>query len=359
MKCSHKAKTTSKLFKAAAVSILLMAIMVVAATIRCVWLDHKLLVLQQQMDESEKSLGTVAAEQININEAEDQEKTKPLIETLNLKITGQHGDSEVEIPVTLVLPETDGQEIPLVLCCHGFTGNRNLDGHFSPLAEQLAVQGIACASLDFSGNGESSEPFTAYTLSNMEQDIDTVLKYLEDNYSVNPEKIGLLGHSMGGRVVALHLNDSIAAAALWSPAAASGLDGLEFLAHSESERLELYREIQETASLDIHGWNVTVSNTFVSEMAESKPWQTITNYQGNLLIAFTAADEEILSQDTIDGTLEAAHARKMNFVNLYGQFYDATHNYTGVEGADDEAVRNRIEAQTAQFFRQTLLWGTL
>ena len=92
-------------------------------------------------------------------------------------------------------------------------------------------------------------------------------------------------------------------------------------------------------------------------MAESKPWQTITNYQGNLLIAFTAGDEEILSQDTIDGTLEAAHARKMNFVNLYGQFYDATHNCTGVEGADDEVVRNRIEAQTAQFFRQTLLWG--
>lgn len=102
--------------------------------------------------------------------------------------------------------------------------------------------------------------------------------------------------------------------------------------------------------------NITVSNTFVSEMAESKPWQTITNYQGNLLIAFTAGDEEILSQDTIDGTLKAAHARKMN---LYGQFYDATYNYTGVEGADDEAVRNRIEAQTAQFFRQTLLcvWG--
>ena len=99
--------------------------------------------------------------------------------------------------------------------------------------------------------------------------------------------------------------------------------------------------------------NITVSNTFVSEMAESKPWQTITNYQRNLLI------EEILSQDTIDGTLEAAHARKINFVNLYGQFYDATHNYTGVEGADDEAIRNRIEAQTAQFFRQTLLWGTL
>ena len=68
---------------------------------------------------------------------------------------------------------------------------------------------------------------------------------------------------------------------------------------------------------------------------------------------------QFLSVREIERTEEVkrVHARKMNFVNLYGQFYDATHNYTGVEGADDEAVRNRIEAQTAQFFRQTLLWG--
>ena len=68
---------------------------------------------------------------------------------------------------------------------------------------------------------------------------------------------------------------------------------------------------------------------------------------------------QFLSVREIERTEEVkrVHARKMNFVNLYGQFYDAMHNYTGVEGADDEAVRNRIETQTAQFFRQTLLWG--
>ena len=52
-----------------------------------------------------------------------------------------------------------------------------------------------------------------------------------------------------------------------------------------------------------------------------------------------------------------AKTKKADNLYLHGQFYGATHNYTGVEGADDEAVRNRIEAQTAQFFRQTLLWG--
>ena len=33
-----------------------------------------------------------------------------------------------------------GEELPLVVLCHGFTGNRQGDGHFAPLAEDLAAQ---------------------------------------------------------------------------------------------------------------------------------------------------------------------------------------------------------------------------
>ena len=38
-------------------------------------------------------------------------------------------------------------------------------------------------------------------------------------------------------------------------------------------------------------------------------------------------------------------------LRLFGQFLSVREI--------ERAVRNRIEAQTAQFFRQTLLWGTL
>ena len=67
---------------------------------------------------------------------------------------------------------------------------------------------------------------------------------------------------------------------------------------------------------------------------------------------------QFLSAREIERTEEVKRVHIESYIDyLYGQFYDARHNYTGVEVADDEVVRNRIEAQTAQFFRQTLLWG--
>lgn len=67
---------------------------------------------------------------------------------------------------------------------------------------------------------------------------------------------------------------------------------------------------------------------------------------------------QFLSAREIERTEEVKRVHIESYIDyLYGQFYDARHNYTGVEVADDEVVRNRIEAQTAQFFRQTLLCG--
>ena len=52
-------------------------------------------------------------------------------------------------------------DMPLAVLCHGFTGSRAGDGHFAPLAQDLAAQGIATVRLDFPGCGDSTEPFTA------------------------------------------------------------------------------------------------------------------------------------------------------------------------------------------------------
>ena len=37
--------------------------------------------------------------------------------------------------------ESAGAEVPLVVMCHGFTGDRDGDGHFQPMADALAQQG--------------------------------------------------------------------------------------------------------------------------------------------------------------------------------------------------------------------------
>lgn len=274
-----------------------------------------------------------------------------------LKIPQERENGEtIDIPVTAYLP-AGRDAVPLVVFCHGFTGNRQLDGHYLPMAQQLAAKGIASVSLDFPGNGESTEEFESYTIQHMQDDITCVIDYMCQHYKIAEDKIGILGHSMGGRVVSLRLDSSIKAAALWSPADRPGLEGLEFVDH-DAETLDQMR-VQAMLEGSVLAWNVPISSTFIEEMANSNPLEPIQNYEGALLLAFTGQDEELFSRETIDMTMTAARSRELPFVDLSAAFPDSTHNYTAKEEDDskekDAEIRGRIESQTIEFFCDTLL----
>ena len=216
-----------------------------------------------------------------------------------LKIPQERENGEtIYIPVTAYLP-AGRDAVPLVVFCHGFTGNRQLDGHYLPMAQQLAAKGIASVSLDFPGNGESTEEFESYTIQHMQDDITCVIDYMCQHYKIAEDKIGILGHSMGGRVVSLRLDSSIKAAALWSPADRPGLEGLEFVDH-DAETLDQMR-VQAMLEGSVLAWNVPISSTFIEEMANSNPLEPIQNYEGALLLAFTGQDEELFNRYDHDG----------------------------------------------------------
>lgn len=251
---------------------------------------------------------------------------------------------------------------PLVVMCHGFTGNRDGDGHFQPLADTLAQHGIASIRVDFAGNGESEEPFTAYTLESIYDDIESAITYMRGQYTIG--QIGLVGHSMGGRAVSLHLSDAIAAAALWSPANGNGLDGVEFLDHTPEGREQMRQDALSAGSYTLSGWStpsspdsVTISSEFLEQMDVSHPADHIRDYKGALLIAFNGGDQELLSQTTIDDTLQAAKDRGLPFTDLSDQFGNANHNYQSLAGdeAETKAISESIESQTVDFLVQALL----
>ena len=104
----------------------------------------------------------------------------PAPKAQDVTIPGTRGDiyATVQLPGKLAR----GEELPLVVLCHGFTGSRSGDGHFAPLAADLAAQGIATVRLDFPGCGNSTEPFTAYTLSNMTDDVESAITYMQQTY---------------------------------------------------------------------------------------------------------------------------------------------------------------------------------
>ena len=276
----------------------------------------------------------------------------------SVMIPAEHEGMPVEVPATVVWPQ-DVSHPPLVLLCHGFTGNRAGDGHFGTVAQQLAARGIASIAVDFAGNGESSDSFDHYTLTTMEADLKAALAYMESAHQVDSNNLGMVGHSMGGRVVSLNLWDTVQAAALWSPANNDGLDGLEFLARTPEERSALQQTAQEQGTVELPQWQVSVSGRFMDQMALSNPNEQLAKFEGRLLVAFAAGDAEILSEETIRETLLAAKQADKDFVNLYGLFEDATHNYTALsrQEQEDTRIRQRIETETVRFLSEALLEG--
>lgn len=109
---------------------------------------------------------------------------------------------------------------PSVVVLHGFTGNR-IEGHrnFVLLARKLAERGVACLRFDFRGSGESQGDFSEMTVSREVQDVQAAFEYMRRQPGIDPERVMLLGFSMGGLVAALSLASvNPHRLALWSPA---------------------------------------------------------------------------------------------------------------------------------------------
>lgn len=93
---------------------------------------------------------------------------------------------------------------PAVIVLHGFTGSKD-EAHIAWLSHDLHKKNIAALRFDMSGLGESEGSLEAdYRLSNYLDDIDTVYKKLVAELFIEPDSIGIVGHSMGGKAALLY-----------------------------------------------------------------------------------------------------------------------------------------------------------
>lgn len=94
----------------------------------------------------------------------------------------------------------DGEECPLVICCHGFGGT--LDFHLWPLlARHLNDHDIGVLRFDFNGCGQSDGEFQNMTVGNEIDDTLDVIGYARDLGRFR--SISLVGHSQGGVVAGM------------------------------------------------------------------------------------------------------------------------------------------------------------
>lgn len=261
-------------------------------------------------------------------------------------IPGPRGDiyATVQMPGKL----SRGSEMPLVVLCHGFTGNRNGDGHFGPLAEDLAGQGIASVRLDFAGCGESTEPYTAYTLDNMAADVNAAITYMQETYGTDGPT-ALVGHSMGGRLASLYPQISaqqdykqVTALVLWSPANGTGLMGLEFLNIGDLAQVEAIAAAALASGQTATKWGVEISAEFVQGMQNSDPNAALREAGLPVLLTYSG-NETVLSETTISETVAAVQSLPDSAVVL-DPFVQGDHNYTST----DPAVNKQLDADLRQ-----------
>lgn len=128
----------------------------------------------------------------------------------------------MQIMGVLHRPDTS-EKPPAVVFYHGCTGSKT-EAHwlFVKLARHLADQGVMVLRFDFRHSGDSDGRFEDMTLSGEISDGIRAVEYLTGECVSDPNRIGILGISMGGAVAAIvagRLGNRIRSCVLLNPVA--------------------------------------------------------------------------------------------------------------------------------------------
>ncbi|WP_273477416.1 alpha/beta hydrolase family protein [Faecalicoccus acidiformans] len=108
-----------------------------------------------------------------------------------------------ELPMILTYPDTLGP-YPCMLCLHGFLSYKEGDGHLlQKSAQYLAEHGIASARIDFCSMGENRASRQMYGVDMCIKETHATFAWLQNDPNILSDRIGLLGHSLGGRIAIL------------------------------------------------------------------------------------------------------------------------------------------------------------
>ncbi|GAG67623.1 unnamed protein product [marine sediment metagenome] len=128
-------------------------------------------------------------------------KPYPYIEE---ELVYENKEAGITLAGTLTLPPGKGPS-PVVLLISGSgpqDRNETIYNHrpFLILADYLTCQGIAVLRVDDRGVGKSTGDFSQATSEDFASDVLAGIEYLKTRKEINPNQIGLIGHSEGGLI---------------------------------------------------------------------------------------------------------------------------------------------------------------
>lgn len=128
------------------------------------------------------------------------------------EVVFQNTADNVTLVGTLTLPRSSGP-FPTVILLHGsgpYDRDYSSNGHklFLVWADHLTRSGIAVLRFDKRSAGKSTGNYDTSTLENFAKDTLAGIEYLKSRSEINPQQIGLVGHSEGGMTALLAASNS-------------------------------------------------------------------------------------------------------------------------------------------------------
>jgi pimeloyl-ACP methyl ester carboxylesterase len=133
---------------------------------------------------------------------QDPKKPYPYTEQ---EVSYRNAADNVKLTGTLTIPASGPGKHPVVLLISG-SGSQNRDslvaGHrpFLVLADHLTRNGIAVLRVDDRGTGGSDMGSLSVTSENFMHDVLAGVAFLKTHKEIDPQKVGLIGHSEGGMI---------------------------------------------------------------------------------------------------------------------------------------------------------------
>lgn len=196
--------------------------------------------------------------------------------------------NDLTLRATLHIPEgPDGTRRPTVVFVHGFTSNRLELPNFVAMSRLLEAHGIASVRFDLSGHGESDGDFFDVTITGEIAETRAVLRAVRALGFVDPDRIGLVGMSMGGVVAGITAAEEpgIGALCLWSPAAVAPFE----IRGGHLKGRSIAAEIEEKGYVDADGHRM--SPALVEDIAGLDIYRRSREYTGPVRILHGGKDD--------------------------------------------------------------------
>jgi len=132
------------------------------------------------------------------------QEPKPPFDYAIEEVSFRNETDNIQMAGTLTYPNK-GTEFPAIILISGSgpqDRNSELLGHkpFWVIADYLTSNGIAVLRVDDRGTGKTEGTYNATGLEGFVRDTESAIQFLKKHNTIDAEKIGLLGHSLGGTI---------------------------------------------------------------------------------------------------------------------------------------------------------------